>query len=99
LNEVDNIKLESYFLVLEFCILYLNCQEIVIPFDSYICKLFHLCINAGFLRPAVSLVIPDFRALEVYHQHGIEMSNILKSQKTESGEESLRGPVNSVYYI
>jgi hypothetical protein len=47
----------------------------------------------GFLRPAVPLVIPDFRALEVYHQHGIEMSNILKSQKTESGEESLRGPV------
>jgi len=35
----------------------------------------------------------DFRALEVYHQHGIEMSNILKSQKTESGEESLRGPL------
>lgn len=33
------------------------------------------------------------RALEVYHEHGIEMSNILKSQKTESGEESLRGPL------
>lgn len=32
-----------------------------------------------------------FRALEVYQNHGVEMSKILESQKSESGEESLRG--------
>ncbi|XP_071163716.1 tRNA dimethylallyltransferase-like isoform X2 [Mytilus edulis] len=31
------------------------------------------------------------RALEVYQNHGVEMSKILESQKSESGEESLRG--------
>ncbi|XP_052096390.1 tRNA dimethylallyltransferase-like [Mytilus californianus] len=31
------------------------------------------------------------RALEVYQNHGVEMSKILESQKSEIGEESLRG--------
>ncbi|XP_063405996.1 tRNA dimethylallyltransferase-like isoform X2 [Mytilus trossulus] len=31
------------------------------------------------------------RALEVYQSHGVEMSKILESQKSETGEESLRG--------
>ncbi|CAC5356356.1 miaA [Mytilus coruscus] len=31
------------------------------------------------------------RALEVYQNHGVEMSKILESQKSETGEESLRG--------
>ncbi|VDI53295.1 tRNA dimethylallyltransferase [Mytilus galloprovincialis] len=31
------------------------------------------------------------RALEVYQNHGVEMSKILESQKSDTGEESLRG--------